>query len=490
MRKTAWQARLEQAAWFLFAVSLPLTSFPLVQRLTGSSMVAPAALLVLPLVLAFSTLPSLLRGGKLPLQSLPLLAFISVAIVAAATAFFLPIPPHRQIPLWKTELEALVTLALGAAFFFVVAVWANREERLSFFFRWVNWSGAAVLVWGVLQKIFHVYPAIYPDWMVSIQSLLVTHEMYPARITGFAYEPSWLAHQLNMLYLPWWLAASVTGVTAHRLRLGPLTLERILLVGGAMALWLSVSRIGLLGFLLMLALLLLLGVLWLIGWLERRLLARTHWTGRTLTLVRWGVRAGLALGLIVLALGMFLAAGLALSRFDPRMANLFDLKTLREYDFVYYANQLVFAERIIFWQAGWNVFNRFPLLGVGPGNAGFFFSQTLSAFSWHLTEVRTLLYHLDVVPNIKSLWVRVLAETGLAGFACFSVFLYEIWRSGSALRKMKGIAGAAGLTSMLAITALITEGFSVDTFGLPYYWVVFGLAAGATLITASKGKSS
>jgi hypothetical protein len=477
-----WRERLERAAWLLLALALPFTSFPLVRRLSGSSMVAPAAGLVLLALVLGWLLPYLLRGGKLGRQSLPLLAFLSVSLLSGAAAFFLSIPPYRDFSLLRSELEAFITLAMGACFYLAVAAWTVREERLSFLLRWINWSGLVIVAWSLLQALVFRVQHGYPGWMAGIQSVFVTTELYAGRANGFAFEPSWLAHQLNMLYLPWWLAASVRGTTVHRMRLGPLTLERVLLAGGALALVLSVSRIGLLGFLLMLAFLLLLGVLPLVGRLERRLLANNPLSSARLAWARAALRGGLLLGMAALALGMFLAAGYALSRYDPRMADLFNLKTLQAQSFIAYANKLVFAERIIFWDAGWQVFNRYPILGVGPGNAGFFFPQALSSFSWNLTEVRTLMFRLDVLPNIKSLWVRLLAETGLAGFACFTAFLYVHARFAAWLRRYSSLMGTVGLAGMFVLVGLLTEGFSVDTFGLPYYWVALGLVAGACSI--------
>jgi hypothetical protein len=212
-------------------------------------------------------------------------------------------------------------------------------------------DGPLVIVWSLLQAVVFL-EKYFPEWMQRIQALLVTTELYASRVNGFAFEPAWLAHQLNMLYLPWWLASAVRGSTVHRLRLGPLTLERFLLLGGGLVLVLSVSRIGLLGFLLMIAFLLLLGALWLVGRIETRFLARSSLQGAQRLLARYALRAGLLLGMLAVSIAMFLGAGFGLSRFDPRMANLFDLKALRTNSFTYYANQLVFAERIIFWEAG------------------------------------------------------------------------------------------------------------------------------------------
>ena len=38
---------------------------------------------------------------------------------------------------------------------------------------------------------------------------------------------------------------------------------------------------------------------------------------------------------------------------------------------------------------------------------------------------------------------------------------------------------AFGLVGKLSVIAFIFEGFSMDTFGLPYYWVAFGMVVAA-----------
>jgi uncharacterized membrane protein len=39
-----------------------------------------------------------------------------------------------------------------------------------------------------------------------------------------------------------------------------------------------------------------------------------------------------------------------------------------------------------------------------------------------------------------------------------------------------------GLFGKLVVLAMIIEGFSLDSFGLPYYWIALGLIAASWLI--------
>jgi O-antigen ligase len=214
--------------------------------------------------------------------------------------------------------------------------------------------------------------------------------------------------------------------------------------------------------------------------LQHRLMS-TSWAARVQGwrrgLLRAALWAGICLTFLAAAAGLLLGAAYGVSRYDKRMRTMFDLTRLRTKSFAAYANQLVFAERVIFWEAGWGVFNDHPWLGVGLGNSGFFFPEKLSAYAWALTEVRTNLFKWDSLPNSKSLWVRLLAETGLAGTGAYLGWLYLTAASGLSLLRKKGLPGTVGLAAIFALTALLSEGISVDSFALPYLWVSFALAA-------------
>jgi hypothetical protein len=491
-----WTFFLEWLLIGLLVLLLPFTSFPQVARLTGSSMVAPLAILPLLALLVFWFAPYILRSGGFSLQTLPLFAFLVAALISAAAAFFIHFPPFKSETLLSSEMEGLATLAVGVCFYLVVAAWGKSAGRLRFLLRCVNWSGFIILVWSFVQYFVWQRMDTYPQWMWDLQFYTSTSQLlYGSRVTGFAYEPSWLAHQMNMLYLPVWLAAAVTGFTAHRFRLWKIHFEHLLLVAGIGVLVLSVSRIGLLTFVLMVAYLIFLMNMRFIRWaqsrLEVRFLARipdgSPGAGNRVRLFRRGFIITGVLVLILLYAGLFYGAAYGMSRYDPRMSRLFDFSTIHEISLMQYANQLVFAERIVFWQAGWEVFNDYPIIGVGPGNAGYFFPEKLSAFSWGLFEVRALIYQWETLPNIKSLWVRLLAETGIVGFSLFAGWCYVLWKSARVLFSRGGsLLRTVGLAGSFAIIGLAVEGFSVDTFALPYYWFSFGLLTAACGLPAAE----
>ena len=192
-------------------------------------------------------------------------------------------------------------------------------------------------------------------------------------------------------------------------------------------------------------------------------------------------------------LGLLAAAVYLSSQRDWRLSLLFETTlswdefvgalTLNEYVWQIISLRLAFMERMLFWIAGLHIFQHFPLLGVGLGNAGFFFPEHLPALGWASNEVRALLFRNAAFPNIKSLWVRLLAETGVVGFALFAVWLYLLFRSALlSYRSRDPLIKTLALAGQLCLVALLAEGFSVNSFAMPYLWVMLGLLSAAGFI--------
>jgi O-antigen ligase len=192
---------------------------------------------------------------------------------------------------------------------------------------------------------------------------------------------------------------------------------------------------------------------------------------------------GITLALILMYVLLIAGAAFGLSRIDPRMASLFDLSTLQQEGILAYTNRMFFAERVVFWQAGWKVFNEHPIIGVGLGNAGYHFPETMSDYGLRLIEVNDLLSKSASLPNTKSLWVRLLAETGIVGFALFITWLFVLWAGTGRLRQSTHpVQRIVALAARFVLLGLLIEGFSVDTFALPYFWVTFGLLTAALAV--------
>jgi O-antigen ligase len=85
--------------------------------------------------------------------------------------------------------------------------------------------------------------------------------------------------------------------------------------------------------------------------------------------------------------------------------------------------------------------------------------------------------------NPKSLWLRLLAETGILGFLAFILWLIVLaFVAISFNRRKRGLPSVLGLASGLALIALIFEGFSLDTFALPQLWIILGLLTACSMM--------
>jgi O-antigen ligase len=144
------------------------------------------------------------------------------------------------------------------------------------------------------------------------------------------------------------------------------------------------------------------------------------------------------------------------------------------------AKQLEYAERVTYWIAAGRVFALHPVLGVGLGNSGFYFREVIPATSYDLLDVLGAVGQFPgPFPNPKSLWFRLLAESGLVGFIVFLTWLVMTFASAWAVtRRSLGLASVIGLATLLSLVALVVEGLSLDTFALPYVWLLPGMAAG------------
>jgi hypothetical protein len=480
-----------KAAWLLLIILLPFTSLPLLQRLSGADMVSPASAIPLAWLALAWFLPYLLKRGGLPRQVLPLLAFLLVAILVSAAAFFTNIPPLKGKAVFSREVQALLTLLVGMAFYLVVSAWPRSESRLRLTFQALNFTGLLIILWSFVQAFFWFTQHSFPPFLYRLQGLISSNAFFDYRVTGFAFEPSWLAHMLNMAFLPVWLAATVNRTSVHRFHLWKISFENLLLAGGAVVLFLSYSRVGWLAFVLTVAYLLVKGTLWLARRLQTAILSRVE----TRSPWRWALRSGLWVGILASFLVVYTGGvfGLAYvgSKADVRLKHLFQPPDPTQVTggILGYANYLGFAERVVYWATGWAIFNDHPFLGVGIGNAGYYFPQYMPAFGYSLTEVDTLFSYNTSLPNTKSMWSRLLAETGVVGFAFFISWLFVLWQTGRGLQKSASpLLRTTGLAGSLVIVAFLIEGFSIDSFALPYLWFSMGVLTAAGSLLRSKDK--
>lgn len=463
-------SKLTWLLWVLLVIVMPITTFPLVMKLTGSSSVAPASLLfLLPLVVIVVPL-MVVQKTRQPIQVKAVLVFFLFALTTIALAFLRPLPDYKDQSLIRAALEGAVTLLLGLFFYLVAVLVPSKPGRIETTLRILNWSGLVLVLVSILQVSAQKYmPAVF-ILLENIRPFFSPTRILSDRMLGFASEPSWLAHMLNLVYLAYWLAAAYTRKSAHHFKIGVFIFEDLLMVLGALTLVGSLSRGGLLAFMMVIGFIFVLLNFRMVKWIVSKFRGQR----KMLT------TASVSLSLVVVYIGMLIAALWGFSQIDPRMEDVFQFTKDEPNPLLAYADNLQFGERVIYWQTGWNIFNDHPMIGVGVGISGFYFPQYLPDSGWELTESRKLLYQYPGLMNVKNLWSRLLAETGMVGFALFVNFLVLFgFTCSEMVRKGVGKRRTLGFMGLFMLVALVAEELSVDSFALPYMWFAMGFVTAA-----------
>ncbi len=464
----------QKAVWWMWlglVAALPLTSFPLFAKVLHTSSVAPASGIFVILLLIFWLPVFVLKKGRFPFQVKPVLAFFIFALLTVALAFFRYLPDYKNASYLRAAAEGVATLGLGLLFFMFTSALPNSDEKMRKTLQVVNWGGLAILLWSGFQVAVSFAFNDFFEFMRTLQHFFSTTVLFDRRATGFASEPSWLAHQLNLVYLVYWISATLNRTSAHKFRIWKFTFENLLLVGGFVILFATFSRGGLLSFMFVLAFLFVLANIRFAKWLMSKWKARNRVLVASLT----------TLGMLFVYLGIAIGGLFVLSKIDPRMEKVFQFSSAADNPILKFADDLQFGERVVYWQTGWNIFNDYPLAGVGVGFSGYYFPQYLPDYAWRLSEVQALTGWSSGLLNIKNLWTRLMAETGVIGFSLFVVFLVvmaitsiDLLKSSEKTRKTIGWMG------IFMLITFIFEEFSVDSFALPYYWFTLGLVVAAS----------
>jgi O-antigen ligase len=469
--------------WGILLLTIPFTSFPSLSRFSGHSTVSPLAALPLLFLIIGWLIPYLLKGRKLPALIEPLLLFVSVALLACVLAPFYKIYPFQGKTVIGREVRSLVTLAIGLGFYLVAARFPRKERDLHWSLILIYLGGVIILVWASLQAYYMFQQKEIPYQIREIHRVFSIRDIAINRVTGFAFEPSWLADQLVLLYLPLWLASVLNGYSVFGRRLKIISLELLLLIWGVIILFLSFSRIGLI------AIFTSTGILgafagWRIanGWIKT---ISERWSSIKKRSMIKGLHIIIWTLLMLLAFSVMVTIIYSASLIDPRLEKIFETGYIKEIEketspIYSIANKLAYAERVIYWDVSFKVFSKYPLLGVGLGNTGLFYQQYLPAYGYLLPEMVWIVEGKLGFPNPKNLWARLLSETGIVGFLLFMIWLillaFGAWR----LHKSeKGLRAVFGLAGLLALASQVIEGFSLDSFALPQLWIMLGLLTSA-----------
>jgi hypothetical protein len=474
-------SRLLQTAqkvfWVIFLVALPITSFPfLPAELGGKTQVRPLAIYPLIILLILVTLPRLFKK-RLPITFLPLFAFIVAATISSLLSLYLDIEAFKGVTSTARIVRNLITLGIGAAIYLTTVLYHRDWDDLQSSMRWLYIGFGIVLLWSSFQAVYIIdYHETYYNLLNKIQSLISTQDLYETRISGFTYEPKWLAEQITFLLMPWLIASVIAKRSVFRWRYRWITIELILLAWSAIVLVFTFSRTGLFVLVLLTFFSVLLGLTIRKPHRQASLPSRRR---RALRLVE-AILVTLVLTSVLVLAGSKNPYFSRLWRYwgDEKAKN----KTYLEY--------IAFGQRFAYAETALQIFADHPAFGVGLGNYAFYFDKKLPNRPWQNSpEIIRLITPTErgsqlVTP--KNLYARLLAETGVIGTLTFSTFVVAVLGCCLYLffaplpeNKYWGIAG------ILGIVVFATVVFSTDSFAIPNMWVVFGLITAAAHLPGS-----
>ena len=484
-RGRQWHEKAVWALWVLFLMSIPFTSFPHFPKTAFSdAIVRPLALYPLGLLLAIQLVPFLAKRGRLPFGSLPLIAFLLVCVLELGLVALDPSPALRGNTPLSRGARGLSSLVIGLGVYLTtVSVLRDRSCILATL-RWLYAVYAAVLAWSAVQISWILTGWPTNDQLNAIQAIFSVRDLRHGRVSGFAYEPSWLADQLVLLFLPFVLGGLIAGQPVVGRGKSGRFLEVVLLALGIVTLLFTYSRGGLASWLVSAGLVVVgLGlrhrgriVAWLLG---RDHSAKPRGIRPVPVFLRVAgtaaaVLAGAAAGVWTLARSQYFA--LVWTRL-PRL--------LTGAGIIRYLASIGGDIRMALAEASWRVFQDYPLLGVGLGQSGFHVLDRIPAWAGETSALTAELlspWSMEY-PNPKNLWLRLLAETGLVGSLLYVVFLILMLANSLRLATTRDrLAKAVGLAGLMAWIAWLLEGLTLDSFALPTIWLVFGLLSQSAVV--------
>ncbi|MDH5646845.1 MAG: hypothetical protein OEZ01_12595, partial [Candidatus Heimdallarchaeota archaeon] len=232
--------------WGIFIISLPFNSFPhLPAALGGKAVVRPMVIFPLVGILITVVFPKIFTE-RLPATIIPLMIFVLVAVGGSVFALFRGIDPFREVTALDRLIRSVFTLVLGAAVYLGVVFVLVRQRNLKFTLKLVYLSAAIAFGIGSLQAIYVVTRSETWFSMMSVfQRIFSIRKLFIDRVSGPTYEPNWFSDQIMLVFVPFLLAALITGYSISTKRFLRLSLEGWLLLWALINLVMTFSRGGL-----------------------------------------------------------------------------------------------------------------------------------------------------------------------------------------------------------------------------------------------------
>jgi hypothetical protein len=467
--------KLIRFLWGAVLLTLPVTSFRYFPGLGETTYVRPLAFYPLAILL-FILLIQLFRK-RIPSPwpgSMIMLGVFLLTVLGASMVGVLHAPLElRGQTYWGRNIRAWATVVIGLSFF-IAAVWMNRgEDGLKFSVRWLLAGLVLDIAWSGVQSLAFYTPLLKKVTVTHWQLAFSMRELVKTnRVSGLAYEPAWLAGQIATVYLPWLFAAVLTRTNFTRFK----WLEALLLGLSGLLLLATYSRGGLvtavgavtLTFLLAGGEMMRAGWRWFVSGFKRNEGAIRRW------LVAMSLRFGILLLVLAACIGAFLFLGQ-----KGYFARLWSTQADSLADFII-ANSA--GARAAYNWAGLATYDDHPWLGVGLGASGFYMYDNLP--DWSLTTVPEIARQLSpanrLYPNPKNMYIRILAETGMFGFAFFLAYLFGVLGDALSFLRKPGLLRFLGIAGLCSWLAIALYNLTQDSFATPNIWVNLGILVGMT----------
>jgi hypothetical protein len=454
--------------WAGVLFTLPVTSFRYFPFLGDKTYVRPLALYPLALLMLFLLIQLMRKKIQNPFPGGVILLVVFVAAVLTTSSFgnlIDPLPMRGQTYIGR-NLRALVTLAIGISFF-IASAWMNRnEDDLRFTVKWILAGLVMNILWSGLQAITFYTDLLDKEVVTHWQLAFSVRELVRTnRISGMAYEPSWLAGQLATLYLPWLVAALLTGTRLTRWK----WLEPALLAVTLGLLVATYSRGGIL---------ISIGVTGLVILLVGRQWLKDIWvwfiSGIHGKFSGWLVRLTLVAVVLAIAAGTFIFLG---------QKNYFRrLWEINAESLVEYIVDINAGARSAYVVGALGAYEQYPLTGVGLGASGLYIYDNLP--DWALTTVPEIARQLSpesrLYPNPKNMYVRLLSETGLLGFVLFLTLQFSLLGDSLSYLPKEGLRRFLGIVGLFSWLSIALYNFTQDSFVTPNIWLIPGILVGMT----------
>jgi len=460
---------IEKSARLLWAaalITLPVTSFRYFPLLGESTYVRPLSLYPLGFLFPLLVIQWLRGARRFPSAGSTILLGAFALSVLAATSLgrlFDPIVLRGHGYLDRAA-RACATLGIGMLFFLAAAAMNRAEADVQYTFRWMLAGFGVTLLWSGLQAI-----TFYTGWLekemvthwqlaFSVRELVRTN-----RISGLAYEPAWLAGQIATLYAPVLVAMLLTRSHVTQAR----WLEPVLLGFCFLLVLATYSRGGILTTL---------GATAFTTLLAGGAGLRRAWQWFVAGFRPRSAALLVRLGLILAVAGVVAGAFVFLSQ-KNYFRRLWEISADSLGEYIIDINA---GARSAYAVGALHAFQQHPLTGVGLGASGFHIYQNLP--DWALTTVPEIARQLSpenhLYPNPKNMYVRLLAEVGLTGFALYLVFQFSFLGDALAGLTGSGWLRCLGVTGLFGWVAITLYNVTQDSFATPNLWMIPGMLAG------------